>query len=138
SEAIAAGEYGRRVRTERRDEFGQLGGAFNAMAEQIERAHHDLESRIQERTEELERFFSLSLDLLCIADQDGRFTRVNPAWHLVLGWTTGDLTSAPFIEFVHPDDREATIAEAARLHDGKLTINFENRYRCKEGSYRWL
>lgn len=88
--------------------------------------------------EELSPFFDLSLDLLCVAGTDGYFRRLNPAWERVLGWTQEELLARPFLEFVHPDDREATAAEAARLAQGAATIAFENRYRGKNGSYRWL
>jgi PAS domain S-box-containing protein len=138
SEAIASGEYSRRVASDRRDEIGRLGTAFNAMADRIEEVYRELESRVQQRTDELDRFFSLSLDLLCIAGLDGRFKRVSPAWTDVLGWTPAELMSAPYLDFVHPDDRAATAAESAKLAQGSLTLTFENRYRCKDGSYRWL
>jgi PAS domain S-box-containing protein len=59
-------------------------------------------------------------------------------WEKVLGYSSDELRSRPFIDFVHPDDREATIAEAARLADGSITVSFENRYRHADGSYRWL
>lgn len=87
---------------------------------------------------ELDRFFSLSIDMLCISDFGGTFTRVNPAWEATLGWTTADLTSRPFVDFVHPDDVARTIAETAALTTGRDTVRFENRYRCADGSYRWL
>jgi PAS domain S-box-containing protein len=84
------------------------------------------------------RFFSLSLDLLCIAGFDGFFKLVNPAWTRVLGWSELELLSRPIVEFMHPDDREPTLHARAALHRGVLIRGLENRYLCKDGSYRWL
>ena len=139
TDEIAGGQYARRVRAGRRDEIGRLADAFNAMTERVEAAHQELESRVRERTAELDRFFSLSIDLLCIAGTDGRFHRVNPAWEEALGWSAEELTARPYLELVHPEDREATVVEAAGLADrGSGTARFENRYRAKDGSYRWF
>ena len=88
--------------------------------------------------EERDRQFQLSIDLLCLAGFDGRIRRVNPAWIKTLGWTETELTSRPYLDFVHPEDREATLAADARLARGEKVLAFENRYRCKDGSYRWL
>ncbi|MEM9539703.1 MAG: PAS domain S-box protein [Cyanobacteria bacterium P01_E01_bin.42] len=87
---------------------------------------------------ERDRFFTQSLDLLCIAGVDGYFRRVNPAWEVTLGFRSGEMLARPFIDFVHPDDREATIAATAQMARGNSIVNFENRYQCKDGSYKWL
>ena len=87
---------------------------------------------------DLERFFNYALDMLCIAGTDGYFKKVNPAFTRVLGWTAEELLQHPFSDFVHPDDRFDTVAETGKLSTGQPTLSFENRYRCKDGSYRDL
>jgi len=88
--------------------------------------------------DELDNFFGLSIDMLCIAGFDGYFKRVNPAWQRILGWTEAELKSRPWIEFVHPDDRAATVAESSKVNDGGESLMFENRYLHKDGTWRWL
>jgi diguanylate cyclase (GGDEF)-like protein/PAS domain S-box-containing protein len=84
------------------------------------------------------RFFDLSQDMLCTADMQGYFVELNAAWQECLGYSDEELRAAPFTELVHPDDRARTEAESAGLFGGNGGVGFENRYRAKDGSWRWL
>jgi PAS domain S-box-containing protein len=85
------------------------------------------------------RFMNLSADMFCIAGFDRFFKSVNPSWEEALGFTSQELMAKPYTEFIHPDDREDTVGEASRIQaPGPTCIAFENRYICKDGSYRWL
>jgi two-component system, cell cycle sensor histidine kinase and response regulator CckA len=86
----------------------------------------------------LKNFFSLSLDLLCIADIKGNFKYVNPAFERTLGYSNDELISKPYISFVHEDDIASTNAVGDELLEGHPIINFENRYKTKSGVYIWL
>jgi len=90
------------------------------------------------REHTLRQFFALSLDLLCIASFDGYFLELSRGWARTLGYTLEELKAKPFLEFVHPEDREATLAENEHLVSGGNTFTFENRYRCRDGGWRWL
>ena len=87
---------------------------------------------------ERDRLFNLSIDMLCIAGFDGYFKQLNPAWSRTLGWTEAELLSKPHMTFVHPEDRPATIAIEERLAADEPVYAFENRYQCRDGSYRWI
>lgn len=87
---------------------------------------------------EFERFFDLSIDMLCVLDFNGRFRRLNAAWETTLGFTRDELMARPFIEFVHPDDRDRTLGQNRQVRGGSHARLFENRYLCKDGSFRWL
>jgi PAS domain S-box-containing protein len=88
------------------------------------------------KTSELENFFTVSLDLLCIADKSGNFIRVNKAWENILGFSISELEQRQFLEYVHPDDLSATIAVMTSINEENPVLNFINRYRTKDGNYR--
>lgn len=98
--------------------------------------HPDTDSATDHELEE--RFFAVSIDMLCCLDFSGHFRRLNPAWERTLGFTPEELMSRPFIEFVHPEDRERTLAQNREVRSGAQALGFENRYLCKDGSYKWF
>jgi PAS domain S-box-containing protein len=87
---------------------------------------------------ELDQIFNLAADMIAVGDFDGRMTRINRAVRQVLGYTEEEFLAKPYLEFVHPDDRRSTAAEAAAIVRGKRTLSFENRFEHKDGSYRVL
>jgi PAS domain S-box-containing protein len=97
-----------------------------------------LETARAQSERDRDRFFELSIDMLAIANFDGYFVRLNPAWEKVLGYTPAALMAQPYLDFIHPDDLASTIAAASNLDAGEVVFSFENRYRCQDGSYRWL
>ena len=88
--------------------------------------------------EELNNFFELNLDFLCIADLDGYFIKVNKAWEDVFGYTNEELIRTKYLDFVHPDDVQATREVMEKLNEQNPVINFINRYQAKDGSYHWI
>lgn len=96
------------------------------------------EKMLLEKSEELERYFASSLDLLCIANTGGEFLRLNPQWEHVLGYSGEELEGRAFMDFVHDDDKDATLQALSQLERQEELSSFENRYRCRDGSYRWI
>jgi len=112
-----------------RDDAGTLLGFIKVMRDETERRRLEAER---------DRFFALSMDLLCIVHLDGYFLRTNPAFANVLGYTSDELKNKPVIDLLHPDDREAAIKEYAKLRSGEPTRSLENRCLCKDGEYKWV
>ncbi|MCF7820930.1 MAG: PAS domain S-box protein [Mariprofundaceae bacterium] len=105
---------------------------------------HDISSRkqvekeIEQAKHELEQFFSVVPSLICIAGTDGYFKEINHEWETVLGYSKEELLSKPFTDLIHPDDLEMTYKEVEKQLSGQSTTAFVNRYRHKDGGYRWL
>lgn len=93
---------------------------------------------LNEKNEELSRFFTVNLDLLCIANSEGYLVRINKAWETTLGYTEKELMERPYLDFVHPDDVERTREVMKRLSEQNEIIDFVNRYRRKDGRYVWI
>lgn len=93
---------------------------------------------IKKAQQERDRFFTFSLDMLCVAGFDGYLKQVNPTWEKTLGFTKEELLAKPFIEFIHPADKESSLAQLRKLSAGINTVAFENRLLCKEGTYKWF
>jgi PAS domain S-box-containing protein len=127
---IREGDLDARATVVREDEIGVLARTFNRMAK-------DLQAQVTV-LHEFQKFFDVSLDMLCIAGTDGYFKRTNPAFGEALGWTSEELCSRPFVDLVHPDDVKATEDEIAKLAQGIPTISFTNRFRCADDSWKCL
>jgi len=98
----------------------------------------EIEEELRKSTAELDRYFTASLDLLCIADTDGYFRKLNPQWEPTLGYTITELVGKRFLDLVHPDDLQGTLDAIAALRSQEDVLNFTNRYRHKDGTYRWI
>ncbi|WP_347841076.1 PAS domain S-box protein [uncultured Draconibacterium sp.] len=95
-------------------------------------------ANVKELKQEREMMFALTVDMICTAGFDGYLRDLNPAWQKTIGWTNEELRDKPFIDFVHPDDREATLNKAEKILHGEAAISFTNRYLSKSGDYKWL
>ncbi len=96
------------------------------------------EEELRRMADENSRVFNNSLHLNCIASFDGYFLKLNPAWEKIFGWSLEELKSVKFVEFIHPDDVGRTDNVVDHIAAGNAVSTFENRYRCKDGTYRWL
>jgi PAS domain S-box-containing protein len=130
-----------------RDEVGNVirwFGTNTDITEQIEaekalrELNENLEQRVEAVTRERLQIWNVSQDLLVVADLDGKYLSVNPAWTATLGWSESDLVGGTSGWLLHPDDQERTRVEIEHLAAGRKTQRFENRYRHKDGSYRWM
>ncbi|NSY14815.1 PAS domain S-box protein [Agrobacterium vitis] len=111
---------------------------LRATREKLQALNQTLEQRVAERTADRDRMWRLSTDVMLVASFDAAITALNPAWKTVLGWDEDDLIGRSFMDFVHPDDRQTTLDEVGKLAQGVTTFSFENRYQCKDKSYRTI
>ncbi|TVR91169.1 MAG: PAS domain S-box protein [Spirochaetaceae bacterium] len=93
---------------------------------------------LTKKNEELDRYFSSSLDLLCITNTGGEFIRLNPEWEKVVGYSVAELEGQPFLDFVHTEDKDVSSEAVTKLDATEDVTSFENRFRCRDGSYCWI
>ena len=111
---------------------------FRKLADQLAELNATLAQRVEEKTRERDRIWNVSQDLLVVADRNGVWRTVNPAWTKTLGWSEAELLNRTSEWLDHPDDGGQTRKEINKLIQGDLTVKFEGRLRHKDGSYRWL
>ena len=112
--------------------------AQKAASASMARLNENLEAEVARRTADRDRMWRLTTDIMLVANFDSTIVAINPAWEDLLGWTECELIGKRFLDLVHPDDIAATMHEAASLSQGNKTQRFENRYRHRDGSWRWL
>lgn len=109
---------------------------------ELEKINQTLQQEITQRITaqtELDRFFQVCVDMLCIAGIDGYYKRVNPAVQSILGYSEAEFMAQPSLNLIHPDDQAATLnITIEQMEQNKPILSFQNRYRCKDGSYKWL
>ncbi len=111
---------------------------YVSICQDITLAKQAEEKRLTQASREADHFLELSPDLMCIVGLDGYFHRVNPAFEKILSHTPEELLSKSFLDFVHPEDKATTQTEWEKLTSNRATICVENRYQCRDGSYKWL
>jgi PAS domain S-box-containing protein len=94
--------------------------------------------QIEERTSERDRLWTLSQDPFLITDRDGIWLAASPAWERILGWPVAELLGRTSVHLLHPDDRDATVHQRGLVFEGHLSVRFQNRYRHRNGGYRWI
>ncbi|MBN2039313.1 MAG: PAS domain S-box protein [Spirochaetes bacterium] len=127
AERIGNGEIELQAEVEGPREIATLATAFNNMT-----------ARLRESLNELDRYFTYALDLLCICDTDGCFRRLNKEWEAALGFSIEELIGTRFLDYVHPEDKESTVKAFTGLISKEEVLNFVNRYQHKDGTYRWI
>jgi PAS domain S-box-containing protein len=131
-----------RITEQLRTRTGEMEAEIVRRTHQIQQVDGQFRTELNAREQaerDVERLFELSLDMLSIAKADGFFKRVSPSFTWTLGWSTDELLAKPFLDFVHPDDRAATLREVERqVSLGEPVLEFENRYKHKNGSWRLL
>ena len=134
------GNEQQRITQELHTRTGNMEAEIFRRAQDIQEVNSRLQTELdarQQAQQDIEQFFALSLDMLCIAKSDGYFKRVSPAFTSALGWSTDEMLTRPFLDFVHPDDRAATLGEVERqMARGEQVLQFDNRYGPKDGSWR--
>lgn len=115
---------------------GDITGIIGVATDVTERKIAEL--ALNEKTDELDRYFTGSLDLLCITDMNGYFRRLNPEWEELLGYKLNEMIRTNFLDYIHPDDYTSTLRSISVITKQKGVQSFVNRFRCKDKSYRWL
>jgi PAS domain S-box-containing protein len=111
---------------------------YRKLADQLADLNATLAQRVEEKTRERDRIWNVSQDLLVVADRNGIWRTVNPAWTKTLGWSEAELLNRTSEWLEHPDDDGITRAQIKKLGGSEITVRFESRFRHKDGSYRWL
>jgi PAS domain S-box-containing protein len=111
---------------------------YRKLADQLAELNATLAQRVEEKTRERDRIWNVSQDLLVVADRNGVWQTVNPAWTRTLGWSEAELLDRTSEWLEHPDDNGITRAQVKKLGADGTTVRFESRFRHRDGSYRWL